>query len=179
MPSLINQSVGLDPNGNPVYVGANYRQQIVPFSRFGTRKIAWYKIGSADLANGGGVLDMESFNKVIDTIQSRMEIVTIGAPYIVNDTGWNKFMVAVFEDTANNGDSTELSGEGEVGFNPGSTTLQNALQAALDDNSIYVERFYLYGAPGGGTDDDLGWSVNSAYAEPDLKRDFLNGYTQD
>lgn len=168
MPSLIDSGVA-----------QNYRQQMVPFSRFGTRKIAWYKIGSTDVADGGGVLDMAAFNKVIDTIQTHMEIVMVGAPYIVNDTGWNKFMVAVFEDTANDGQNTELSDNGEVGYNSNSSTLEESLRAALDDNSINVERYYLYGAPPSGTNNEDGWSTSSTYQEYDTKAQFLDdSYTQ-
>ena len=161
MPSLINQP-GTD-------IAKNYRQQIVPFSRFQTRKVAWYKIGSSDVADGGGVLDMAAFNAVIDCIQTRAEIVMVGAPYIVNDTGWNKFMVAVFEDTFNNGNN-DL--DTPAGYNDGATTLQTALQAATEDNSIYVERFYLYGAPPSGTNNDDGWSNSSTYREFDTKAQF-------
>ena len=162
MPSLLN-----DP------IAANYRQQQVPFSRFGTRKVAWYKIGSADLADGGGVLDMAAFNTVVDAIQTQMEIVLVGAPYIVNDTGWNKFMVAVFEDTANDGENTS-----NVYFNNNSDTLQQVIRNATGDNSINVQRFYLYGAPGTNNDSADGFSVNSTYQEYDSKAQFLTGYTQ-
>ncbi|CAB4125264.1 hypothetical protein UFOVP181_80 [uncultured Caudovirales phage] len=164
MPSLI---------GTPT--AANYRQQIVPFSRFGTRKVAWYKIGSADVADGGGVLDMAAFNTVIDCIQTRAEIVMVGAPYIVNDTGWNKFMVAVFEDTFNNGNDTDP--EGVYTDNSMATTLQDALRAATDNGGIYVERFYLYGAPAGGHDNSDGWSSNNTYQEYATKAEFVTGYT--
>ena len=53
MPSLIG-----------TYVAENYRQQIVPFSRFGTRKVAWYKVGRADLEDGVK-LDMVTLNTII------------------------------------------------------------------------------------------------------------------
>ena len=175
MPSLI----GVPGADGRVSSGAaaNYRQQIVPFSRFGTRKVAWYKVGAADVADGGGVLDMAAFNTIIDTIQTRMEIVMVGAPYIVNDTGWNKFMVAVFEDTANDGEFTDP--EGVYNDNVNSTTLQDALRAVTNNNGIYVERFYLYGAPAGGHDGSDGWSTNSTYREYDTKAQFLSGsYTQ-
>jgi len=90
MPSLINE-----------IQGANYRQQIVPFSRFGSRKIVWFKISHADTQESSGVLDMVLFNKLIDGIQTKAEIVTVGAPKISNN--WGRFFVGVFEDTFNNG----------------------------------------------------------------------------
>ena len=168
MPSLIGS--GID---------ANYRQQIVPFSRFGTRKVVWFKVGAADVADGGGVLDMAEFNKVIDVIQTRAEIVMVGAPYIDNDNNWNKFMVAVFEDTFNDGSNTiGIDDPGSAGYNEMSTSLQNALQAALDNIDIYVMRMYLYGAPPtGSTDEDYGFSVSNTRQEYELKREFVTGYT--
>ena len=61
MPSLISDNIAV-----------NYRQQIVPFSRFGTRKVAWYKVGYVDTLNSGS-LDMVNFNKIIDAIQKHQE----------------------------------------------------------------------------------------------------------
>ena len=90
MPSLIGS--GID---------ANYRQQIVPFSRFGSRKIVWFKISHADTQQSSGVLDQVVFNALIDGIQTKAEIVTVGAPKI--STNWGRFIVGVFEDTFNNG----------------------------------------------------------------------------
>ena len=164
MPDLTNTSIG-----------ANYRQQIVPFSRFGTRKIAWYRVGRGD-TNSGGSLDMVLFNKLIDGIQTKGEIVTVGAPYISNS--WGKFIVGLFEDTLNNGNE-ELTTE--AGQNDMAESIQDTLRAIADDNDINVERIYMYGAPqtGGNGDPSDGWATDSNYAEPDFKSDFLNGYTQD
>lgn len=170
MPSLIGAP------GTPV--AANYRQQIVPFSRFGTRKVAWYKIGHTDFVDGGGNFNMVNFNKIIDTIQTRMEIVMVGAPYIDTDTGWNKFVVAVFEDTANNGND---SNEAESGYNPNATTLQTALEDLnLGGQGPTVRRIYLYGAPGNGdTGPDSGFAEDSDRREYDTKAEYVNSsYTQ-
>lgn len=160
MPSLI---------GN--YVAANYRQQQVPFSRFGTRKIAWFKVGRAD-TNDGGVLDMETFNTLIDAIQTQAEIVTIGAPHRSDD--WGKFMVAVFEDTASDGENTELAGSGDVGYNGNSKTLQQVLRDATGDSNIIVEKYFLAGAPTTGTTGYDGWSTEAQYQEYATKSEFLN-----
>ena len=157
------------PDLTQTYVGANYRQQIVPFSRFGTRKVVWYKIGAADLDSEPGVLDMVTFNKVIETIQTRAEIVMVGAPYITNDNQWNKFMIAVFEDTFNNGNNTDPA---EYYNNSQASTLQSALQQATGQGSIYVEQYYLYGAPG--ASGPQGWSSNSTYREYDTKGEFVD-----
>jgi hypothetical protein len=168
MPSLIG-SVGTD-------IAANYRQQIVPFSRFGTRKVAWYKVGYVDTLNSGS-LDMVNFNKIIDAIQTQAEIVMIGAPVLRDN--WGKFMVAVFDDTANDGLNTELSDEGEVGYNSNSSTLQAVVRAATDDSNAEVERWYLHGAPGTDFEPAEGWSQETDYQEYDTKAQFLGGYTQD
>jgi hypothetical protein len=160
MPSLIGS--GID---------ANYRQQIVPFSRFGTRKVAWYAIRHADTRNGA--LDMEKLNTIVDTIQTRMEVVMVGAPYISDN--WGKFMVAVFEDTANDGNN---SNQVSTGYNANATTLQDALQAATGE-SVMVERFYLFGAPATDTDQYYGFSNSNTYQEYDTKAQFINNsYTQ-
>ena len=165
MPSLIGDNIAV-----------NYRQQIVPFSRFGTRKVAWYKVGYADTSNGG-ILDMTNMNKLIDAIQTQAEIVMVGAPLIRDN--WGKFMVAVFEDTANDGYQTEQSDEGEVGYNNNSKTLQAVLREVMDDSNLEVSRWYLYGAPGTNFEATEGWDSSSTYREYDTKAEFEGGYTVD
>lgn len=178
MPSLIGAQLGGGATGT---IAQNYRQQIVPFSRFGTRKVAWYKIGHTDFVDGGGdgSLNMTNFNKVIDAIQTQMEIVMVGAPYIDTDNGWNKFMIAVFEDTANDGSNTELSGNGQVGYNSNSSTLQDTLNALdLGGQGPTVQRFYLYGAPGNGNTNEDGFSSSPSRQEYDTKAKFeADSYT--
>lgn len=167
MPSLIGAP------GTPVAV--NYRQQIVPFSRFGTRKVAFYKIGHTDFVDGGGNLNMVNFNKIIDAIQTQMEIVLIGAPYIDTDTGWNKFVIAVFEDTANDGSNTELSNNGEVGYNSNSKTLQTTLDDLnLGGQGPTVQRIYLYGAPNNNETNETGFSTEPSRQEYDTKAQFVD-----
>jgi hypothetical protein len=173
MPSLIGS--GID---------ANYRQQIVPFSRFGSRKIVWFRVGHLD-DNSGGALYMGALNAVIDAIQTKGEIVTVGAPYISNNYG--KFIVGLFEDTFNNGENIDINEDNPgSGSNSMSETLQQAIRDAVDaggyDQSyggVQVQQIYMFGAPWQDVDSNDGWSNNSDYAEPDLKRDFLSGYTQD
>jgi hypothetical protein len=170
MPSLIGSGVD-----------ANYRQQQVPYSRFGTRKIAFFRIGRSDTQQSGGVLDMTLFNKLIYGIQTHAEVVMVGAPYISNS--WGKFIVAVFEDTFNNGNLTDgvmgQADEGNAGYNGKSETLQDTLRAIADDNDINVEQIYMYGAPqtGGNPDPSDGWATSDTYQEFDLKREFVEGYT--
>ena len=160
MPSLI---------GN--YVAQNYRQQQVPFSRFGTRKIAWYRVGRTD-TNNGGAIDMVKMNEMVDAIQTQAELVTIGAPYVSDN--WGKFMIAVFEDTANDGNTTNAqTASGQVGYNSNAKTLQQALRDVTSDSSIVVERMYLFGAPSQNTDDYYGFSVNPEYKEYDSKAEYF------
>ena len=170
MPSLLNDNIA-----------ANYRQQIVPFSRFGTRKVAWYKVGRAD-TNNGGVMDMDIVNTIVQTIQAQAEIVMVGAPHISDN--WGKFMVAVFEDTMSDGvDTDERFGQtqqGQAGYNANSATLQDLVRAALDDSGVIVQRFFLAGAPATGDEGYDGFSTDNQYREYETKADFIaNSYTQD
>jgi hypothetical protein len=169
MPSLIGNP------GNIVDVAANYRQQIVPFSRFGTRKVAWYKVGYADTRNNG-ILDMTNMNRLIDAIQTQAEIVMVGAPLIRDN--WGKFMVAVFEDTVNDGENTALSGQGQVGYNSNSRTLQDVLREVMDDSNLEVSRWYLVGAPGTNFSFGEGFDADDMYQEYSTKAEFMGGYTQ-
>jgi len=165
MPSLVND-----------FVGQNYRQQIVPFSRFGTRKIVWFKISHADTQESSGVLDQVVFNALIDGIQTKAEIVTVGAPKISNN--WGRFIVGVFEDTFNNG---ELSTIDETnpgsGMNSKSETLAEALQAMVSQGNITVDEVYMYGAPAS-DEAGYGWEFSDSYKEYDTKAEFVaNSYT--
>lgn len=160
MPSLI---------GN--YVAANYRQQIVPFSRFGTRKVAWYAIRHANLNDGAGYLNMPLFNAIIDAIQTRAEIVMVGAPHVSSD--WGKFMVAVFEDTFNDGPNNDISGVQAP--NTKATTLQDAIQLVAGENAVEVQRFYLAGAPATNHNNYDGFSDSSEYKEFDTKIEYEEG----
>jgi len=171
MPSLIGSVV------NGVEVAANYRKQIVPFSRFGSRKIVWFKISHADTQESSGVLDMVLFNKLIDGIQTKAEIVTVGAPKISNN--WGRFIVGVFEDTFNNGILTNgiNDNDGNAGFNSMSETLADALQAMVDDGNITVDEIYMYGAPAS-DEAGYGWEFSDTYQEYDTKAEFVaNSYT--
>jgi len=151
----------------------NWQQQEVPFSRFGTRKVAWFKVGYADTINSAGDLDMVNINKMISIIQSQAEIVMVGAPVIRDN--WGKFMVAVFEDTCGNGDLTD---PGEYYVNNKSQTIQQALRDALSDSNLEFSRWYLLGAPGTNFSFGEGFDDDIDYREYDRKSDFLNGYTQ-
>jgi hypothetical protein len=161
MPSLIGSTVA-----------ANYRQDIVPFSRFGTRKVVWYKIGHEN-TGADNVINMHNMNAIIDAIQTQMEIVMVGAPLIRSN--FAKFMVAVFEDTANDGAHTD----GYYQDNQNAQTLQQTLRNLPFGGSATVEKFYLAGAPNDGYDGyDNGFSTDSQYQEYATKYEFeQNSYT--
>jgi hypothetical protein len=159
MPSLIGSDVA-----------GNYRQQQVPFSRFGTRKIAFYKISHADTQQSGGVLDLTLMNTLVDTIQTRMELVMVGAPKISNN--WGRFIIAVFEDTANDGSNIDLDNTPQL-TNDKATTLADALQAATGDGNITVDRLYMYGAPAS-DEAGYGWEFDDTYREYDYKGEYVN-----
>lgn len=161
MPSLIGAQLGGGATGT---VAQNYRQQIVPFSRFGTRKIAFFRIGRADDQQSGGVLDMVLFNKLIEGIQTKAELVLVGAPYISNS--WGKFVVGVFADTFADGNNNL---ETEAGYNGMAETLQDTLRAIANDGDINVRRIYMYGAPETNHTGYDGWTEDSDYQEWNTK----------
>jgi len=108
---------------------------------------------------------------MIDTIQTRGEIVTIGAPRLGDD--WGRFTVGIFEDTFNNGNVNALENQS----NSMATTLQSALEDALEDGDVSVEQVYMYGGYNG---DSGGWETDSDYQEYDTKADYAdNSYLHD
>jgi len=165
MPSLINE-----------IQGKNYRKQQVPYSRFGSRKIVWFSIGFLHNRTAGYDILDEAMNTLVDTVQTRAEIVTIGAPRLGDDFG--RITVGVFEDTFNNGnDTTGIDGSSTAGYNNMATTLQYELEAALDDNSVSVDQVYMYG---GYSNNAAGWDDSDQYQEYDTKADFAdNSYLHD
>jgi len=165
MPSLIGSDIA-----------KNYRKQQVPYSRFGSRKIVWFAIGHVDTRTEGYDLDDVKMNIMIDTIQTRAEIVTIGAPQLGNN--WGRFTVGIFEDTFNNGNDTNgIDGPADAGFNNMASTLQDALEAALEDGDVAVQEVYMYGSFNG---DAGGWSTDSDYQEYGTKAEYAaNSYLHD
>ena len=166
MPSLLDTSIA-----------KNYRKQQVPYSRFGSRKIVWFSIGHVDTRTAAYDLDDERMNTMIDTIQTRAEIVTIGAPRLGDDYG--RFTVGVFEDTFNNGNDTNgiFDDSDKAGYNNMATTLQSALEDALEDGDVDVTQVYMYG---GYSNNSAGWDTSNDYQEYDTKADFAdNSYLHD
>lgn len=166
MPSLLDTSIA-----------KNYRKQQVPYSRFGSRKIVWFSIGHVDTRTAAYDLDDERMNTMIDTIQTRAEIVTIGAPRLGDDYG--RFTVGVFEDTFNNGNDTNGIDDDsdKAGYNDMATTLQSALEDALEDGDVDVTQVYMYGGYNG---DVGGWETSNDYQEYDTKADYAdNSYLHD
>jgi hypothetical protein len=161
MPSLIG--TGID---------ANYRKEQAPYSRFGSRKVVWFTIGMLSNRLGDGAVDNVAVNTLIDAIQTRAEVAIIGAPRLGQNFG--RITVGIFEDTFNNGADTSVqTAEGEVGYNAKSSTLQEAVMAALNDNTVDVHQVYMYG---GWSDqgEEYGWSTNDTYREYNSKSEFDN-----
>ena len=165
MPSLLDKDIA-----------KNYRKQQVPYSRFGSRKIVWFSIGLLHNRTASYDILDEAMNTLVDTVQTRAEIVTIGAPRLGED--WGRVTVGVFEDTFNNGnDTTGIDGSSSAGYNDMATTLQAELELALDDDSISVTQVYMYG---GYSDNAPGWSDDNDYQEYDTKAEFAaNSYLHD
>jgi hypothetical protein len=165
MPSLLSTSVA-----------KNYRKQQVPYSRFGSRKIVWFAIGYVDTRTDAYDLDDVKMNTMIDAIQTRGEIVTIGAPRLGDNYG--RFTVGIFEDTFNNGNDTKGidDNDSKSGWNSKSETLQTALREALGDNDVDVEEVYMYGSFNGTSG---GWETDNDYREYDTKAEFAQGYLHD
>ena len=166
MPSLVNE-----------LQGRNYRKQQVPYSRFGTRKIVWFSIGFLNNRTDGYDIIDEAMNTLVDTIQTRGEIVTIGAPRLGADFG--RVTVGIFEDTFNNGNDTNGINDNidNAGWNEMASTLQSALELALDDNSIDVTQVYLFG---GYSNNAAGWDTSNDFQEYDTKGEFRdNSYLHD
>jgi hypothetical protein len=152
MPSLI----GTD-------IAANYRQQQLPYSRFGSRKIIWFSIGHVSTRNSDGSIDNLMMNTIIDAIQTRAEIVTIGAPSLGENYG--RFTIGIFEDTFNNGNDTDPS---STYSNSKSSTLATVLEA-VTDGDVDVQQVYMYG---GLSNQQPGWSTDSDYQEYTTKAEY-------
>jgi hypothetical protein len=148
-------------------VGANYRRALDNFSRFGTRKLAFYAIRiyglsqeDANLENGEDLYDpeyprewVEAPGHIVEAIQRGVQLVA--EPYAFGD--WDSFEIdtdywAVYLPAIVAAD-TVLDDQGQndspVPANENSYTLQSAVEAALGDNWNYdyveVERMILRG----------------------------------
>jgi hypothetical protein len=165
MPSLLDTDIA-----------KNYRKQQVPYSRFGSRKIVWFSIGFLNNRTAEYDILDEAMNTLVDTVQTRAEIVTIGAPRLGEEYG--RVTVGVFEDTFNNGNDTNgIDDSSSAGYNDMATTLQSALEDALEDGDISVTQVYMYG---GYSDNAPGWSDDNDYQEYDTKAEFAdNSYLHD
>ena len=113
------------------------------------RAIAYFHVRFADLRNSDGKLDVENFRVAVQVIQTGVEIMWISVPYVSD--GYGAFQVAVSYDTAN----TEP-------YNGNS--IQDALQAALEDGNIVFRREYLVGS-NWYTEDNFIEYCNSNYAK--------------
>jgi hypothetical protein len=166
-----------DQIANNPTVTANYRRQIVPFSRFQTRKVIWLNIGWLDNRLGDGNINMVALNTLIDTVQTRAEIAIVGAPRLGASHG--RMTIGIFENTYNDGNN---SGDfDQVSYtNAFATTLQTELRAVLNDSNLTVTQVYLYGGLGEdpSSSNDYGWATSTDYREFETVYEFnAHSYT--
>ena len=159
MPDLTNAPLGGDSTGT---VGANYHRTFSPFTRFGTRQLAFFQISLFGLSNGtltdeeleGGryspinpyyLPEWESeyeangyFQKAIQAVETRAEIYGVFRPGdAYQDNDGNSFIVMVAIDTANVGSNNDPN---DVNFNNNSGSIAQAVSEAIDD---YVEVIHM------------------------------------
>ena len=151
------------PNLLDTDVGTNYRRAFAPFTRFNTRKLAFYEIDLDGLAPDtleDEELDISSyenpyfsptheneythngnFQKAIQVIETRAEIHGVFRP------SGNVFMVMVAEDTANVGSTnTPENSDGNPGnYNDNSKSIEEALSDAFDGMDVYVNQRRIKG----------------------------------
>ena len=125
MPSLLNTTVA-----------ANYNKVQYPFSRFGTRKIAWYAVSHA-LTNGWDDV-AGNMNAIVKALQTQVELFYLGKPSVTsNDSA--VFMIGVAENTANDGSVTDAT-------NANAATLAAVIDAAFNGDTVTVTQNYMVGA---------------------------------
>jgi hypothetical protein len=154
MPNLINNQ------GNVTDIAANYNRTFSPFTRFGTRQLAFFQISLFGLSNNtltDEELDIPSnenpyfypeaeieyepngyFQKAIQAIETRAEIYGVFRPgdgYQDNDG--NSFIVMVAMDTVNVGSNNDPN---DVNFNNNSSSIADVVSEAIDE---YVEVFRM------------------------------------
>jgi hypothetical protein len=178
-----------DQVANNTTVTANYRRQIVPFTRFQTRRIIWLSIGELAIKNEDGSVNMAYLNAIIQTIQTQAEIAVVGAPYLGSVHG--RMTVGVFLNTFDNGDLTGVNDTdpynyftntasgNQIGSEELLTAIQNAINTPVDftvsgsQETITVTQVYMYGGFGGNAGQgDTGWSDNPNYREYETVAEF-------
>jgi hypothetical protein len=150
------------PNTIDTYVAANYRRAFAPFTRFNTRKLAFYQISLFGLSNGT-LTDEELdganpyfeptaeieyqhngyFQRAIQAVETRGEIYGVFRPGDGhNDNDGNSFIVLLAEDTANVGSTNEsLNDDGNpANYNDNSTSIAETVADAIQD---YVEVYQM------------------------------------
>lgn len=157
MPSVIGQQVG------DTTIGANYRRAFAPFTRFNTRKLAFFQVSLFGLSDSTltdeelndqanpwfeptAEIEYEHdgyFQKAIQAIETRAEIHGVFRPGDGRgDSDGNSFIVLVAIDTANVGSNNDpVQSEGNPGnYNNNSGSIAEAVSDAIDD---YVEVYQM------------------------------------
>ena len=165
MPDLTNSPLGGDSTGT---LGTNYRRALANFSRFGTRKLAYYAIriyGVTDAVMDNldateDLYDSEYPREYLETSGNILEAMQRGVqlmaePYAYGDWDYNSLDpdYNLLMITAIVAGDTVLDEQGQNDFegqvNQNSYTLKSAIEAALGNDFSYdyveVERMVLRG----------------------------------
>jgi hypothetical protein len=156
------------PNTISTYVAANYRRAFAPFTRFNTRKLAFFQISCYGLSDGT-LTDEELsdqpnpyfeptaeieythngyFMRAIQGVETRAEIHGVFRPGDGRgDSDGNSFIVMVAIDTANVGSTNEeLNSDGNpANYNDNSTSIAEAVSDALDGEYVEVYQMRIRG----------------------------------
>ena len=133
MPSLLGTTVAtnyLRVNGPNYTESGQARTYTGPFSAFGTRELAFYKVTSTGV-HTGYLLANSLFEKCIKGIQQNAEIYFVGTPASDN------FVFAIASDTGTNVVS---------GNNSAAQTIQSAVRATSADSGATVTSLTASGA---------------------------------
>jgi hypothetical protein len=127
MPSQINNE------GNVVNVTANYLRTS-PSTRFSTRQLQFFEISGLTGVETDPTAPNSLFSKAVRGVQAQAEVYAIGSP----DSG--AFMIVVADDTANNGDASDID---ENYVNPKARSIKQAVDASTGGNSTVTSKMMV------------------------------------
>lgn len=132
MPSQINNplNVGYGTGGD---VSANYLRTS-PSTRFSTRQLQFFEISGLTGVETNPTSTDSLFSKAVRGVQAQAEVYAIGSP----DNG--AFMIVVADDTANNGDASDID---ENYVNENARSIKQAVDASTGGNSTVTSKMML------------------------------------
>lgn len=134
MPSQINNPGNIG-YGTGADVSANYLRT-TPSTRFSTRQLQFFEVTLSGVETNFDSVDSD-FSRAVRGVQVAAEVYAIGIP------SSNKFMVVVADDTANNGDDSDIDGEYT---NAKGQTIKAAIDASTGGNSTVTRKLMVGGA---------------------------------